>query len=204
MRIIGLTGGIASGKSTVSRLLREAHGAVILDADAAAYEVAEPEAPLWRAYVERYGRERVLRPDGTLDREAVADIVFRDASERTWMDETAHPMIKRALLARLEECRAAGEKTVVLDVPLLYEAGWENIADEVWVVYLDRETQLRRLMERNGLSEDAARARMASQMSLEEKKRRADVVIDNGGTREETAAQVKAAFEKRTGKEAEK
>ena len=201
MRIIGLTGGIASGKSTVSDLLQKTYGAAILDADAAAYEIAEPEAPLWRAFVNRYGKERVLCPDGTLDREAVAEIVFRDAAEKAWMDGTAHPLIQRALLARMEACRAAGKETVVLDVPLLYEAGWENIAGEVWVVYVDEATQLRRLMKRNGLSADAARARIASQMPLEEKKRRADVLINNGGTREETAAQVKAAFEGKQAKQ---
>lgn len=201
MRVIGLTGGIASGKSTVSGLLKKEYGAVILDADEAARAIAEPEAPLWRAYVERYGKERVLRPDGTLDREAVAEIVFHDAEEKAWMDKTAHPLIQRALTEQMEACRTAGEKAVVLDVPLLYEVGWEKLAGEVWVVYVDEATQLQRLMKRNALSEDEARARIASQMSMKEKKRRADVVIDNGGTREETAAQVRAAFEGRLSKE---
>lgn len=167
-----------------------------MDADAAAYEIAEPEAPLWRAFVERYGKARVLRPDGALDRAAVADIVFRDAAEKAWMDGTAHPLIKQALLERLDACRSAGKETVVLDVPLLYEAGWDKLVGEVWVVYVDGETQLRRLIKRNALSEEAARARIASQMPMDEKKRRADVVIDNGGTREATAAQVRAAFER--------
>ena len=146
MRVIGLTGGIASGKSTVSGLLKKEYGAVILDADEAARAIAEPEAPLWRAYVERYGKERVLRPDRTLDREAVAEIVFHDAQEKAWMDGTAHPLIQQALAEQMEACRAAGEKTAVLDVPLLYEVGWEKLAGEDWVVYVDAETQLQRLM----------------------------------------------------------
>lgn len=198
MKVIGLTGGIASGKSTVSNLLREQYGAVVLDADKVAREIAEPGEPLWEAFVSRYGKERVLRADGTLDREAIAEIVFHDASERAWMDGAAHPLIERRMIERLDECRVLGKKLVVLDVPLLYEAGWEKIPDEVWVVFVDQKTQLKRLMHRNGLSETLARERIASQMPMEEKKLRADVVIDNNGTREETVAQVKAAFIRRT------
>ena len=196
MRVIGLTGGIASGKSTVSNTLRDDYGAVILDADVAAREIAEPGAPLWTAFVARYGEERVLLPDGTLDRGAIGEIVFHNETERIWMDSAAHPLIKRRLMERLDECRAAGEALVVLDVPLLFEAGWEDIPDEVWVVSVDGETQLRRLIERNALPEKLARERIASQMPLEEKVRRADVVIDNNGTREATVEQVKAALER--------
>ena len=115
------------------------------------------------------------------------------------MDGVAHPLIKRRMLERLDECKAAGKKLVVLDVPLLYEAGWEKIPDEVWVVYVGPKTQMKRLMHRNGLSADLARERIASQMPMEEKRLRADVVIDNNGTREETVAQVKAAFVRRAG-----
>ncbi len=199
MKVIGLTGGIASGKSTVSGFLREQYGAVVLDADEVAREIAEPRKPLWEAFVLRYGKERVLLADETLDREAIAEIVFHDASERIWMDGVAHPLIKRRMLERLDECKAAGKKLVVLDVPLLYEAGWEKIPDEVWVVYVGPKTQMKRLMHRNGLSADLARERIASQMPMEEKRLRADVVIDNNGTREETVAQVKAAFVRRAG-----
>lgn len=190
MRVIGLTGGIASGKSTVSGLLREQYGAVILDADEVAREIAEPGEPLWEAFVSRYGKDRVLCSDGTLNREAIAAIVFHDASERIWMDGTAHPLIKQRMLDRLAECKRAGEQLVVLDVPLLYEAGWDKIPDEVWVVFVERKTQLQRLMHRNNLSETLAQERIASQLPMEEKRRRADVVIDNNGTREETVSQV--------------
>ena len=199
MKVIGLTGGIASGKSTVSGLLREQYGAVVLDADEVAREIAEPGEPLWDAFVSRYSKERVLCKDGTLNREAIAEIVFHDSAERIWMDNTAHPLIKQRMLDCLAECRTAGEKIVVLDVPLLYEAGWEKIPDEVWVVYVDKKTQLQRLMHRNKLSETLAQERIASQMSMEEKKSRADVVIDNNGTREETVAQVQEAVLRRTG-----
>lgn len=199
MKVIGLTGGIASGKSTVSGLLREQYGAVVLDADEVAREIAEPFEPLWKAFVSRYGKEHVLCKDGTLDREAIAEIVFHDSAERNWMDDAAHPLIKQRMLDRLAKCKKAGKKLVVLDVPLLYEAGWEKIPDEIWVVYVDPKTQLQRLMHRNKLSETLARERIASQMSMEEKRCRADVVIDNNGTQEETAAQVQAAVIQRMG-----
>ncbi len=194
MRIIGLTGGIASGKSTVSGQLREEFGAEILDADAVAYALSEPEQPMWNAFVSRYGKTRALRSDGNLDREAIAGIVFRDEAERNWMDGTMHPMIRTEMLSQLSACKAAGKSVVVLDVPLLYEVGWESLAGEVWVVYIDKETQLRRLMARNGITEDMARDRIASQMSMEDKKCRADVVIDNRGTLDETRLQVRKAF----------
>ena len=200
MRVIGLTGGIASGKSTVSSQLREEYGAVVLDADATAHEIAEPGAPLWEAFVSRYGKNRVLDADGALDREAVAEIVFRNPEERAWMDSMAHPLIRQKILERLDSFKTAEKATVVLDVPLLFEAGWDTIPNEIWVVYVDENTQLRRLMQRNALSERLARERIASQMSIEEKKRRADVVIDNSGTRENTAAQVRAAFARHIGK----
>ncbi len=199
MKVIGLTGGIASGKSTVSDLLRKQYGAVVLDADEVAHEIAGPGEPLWEAFVSRYGKERVLCADGTLNREAIAEIVFHDVSERIWMDSAAHPLIKQRMLDRLAECKRAGEKLVVLDVPLMYEAGWDKIPDEIWVVYVDQQTQLQRLMHRNKLSETLARERIAAQMPMEEKRRLADVVIDNNGTEEETVAQVQETVIQRTG-----
>ncbi len=194
MKVIGLTGGIASGKSTVSRHLKKAHGLPVLDADAAAYRLAEPEGPMWEAFVERYGKERALLADGRLDRAAIGEIVFRDAAERDWMNDMSHPLIRAELLRQLGKCRAYGVKAAVLDVPLLYEVGWENMADEVWVVYVDAAAQLHRLMVRNKLSEATARERMAAQMPLYEKRRRADVVIDNNGTVRETRAQADRAL----------
>ena len=194
MRVIGLTGGIACGKSTVSHQLSEEYGAMILDADVVAYQLAEPGNMLWSAFIGRYGKERVSRCDGTLNRSAVAEIVFQNPEEKRWMDTTAHPMIRQRLLDELDYCKAQGKQVVVLDVPLLFEVGWETLPTEVWVVYVKAEIQLRRLMERNGISEEMARARIAAQMSLEEKKKRADVVIDNSGSREETMMQVREAF----------
>ncbi|WP_462331541.1 dephospho-CoA kinase [Schwartzia sp. (in: firmicutes)] len=196
MHVIGLTGGIASGKSTVSCRLHDLYGAEILDADAAAYRISEPDAPLWRLFVERYGKEKALLGDGTLNRAAIGEIVFANPEERKWLDSVSHPLVKEEILKQLEECKRKGVSTVVLDTPLLYEAGWETLADCVWVVYVSPETQMKRLMERNHLTEQLARDRIASQMPLSEKKARADVVIDNDGDIESTYAQIDAAWQK--------
>jgi len=198
MRIIGLTGGIASGKSTVSNMLREL-GAAVVDTDALARAVVEPGRPAWEEIVAWLGQD-VLQADGTLDRRKVADIVFADAAARAKLEGITHPRIGAAAREALATAERAGARVAVLDVPLLYEAGWEAMADEVWVVYVDEETQRRRLMARDGLTAGQAAARMAAQMSLAEKARRADVVIDNGGSLGETAAQVAAAWRRATEK----
>ena len=185
MRIIGLTGGIACGKSTVSRALR-ALGAAIIDADALAHELSQPGQPIFNAYVERFGRELVTA-GGTLDRAAIAARVFADPAVRAEVDAIAHPLIRTAAEERLRAARAAGKKAAVLDVPLLFEAGWDVLADEVWVVALPAEEQLARLLTRDkSMSEGEARARISAQMSLAEKGARADIVIDNSGTPGET------------------
>ncbi len=185
MRIIGLTGGIACGKSTVSRALR-ALGAAIIDADALAHELSQPEQPIFNAYVERFGRE-IVTAGGTLDRAAIAARVFADPAVRAEVDAIAHPLIRTAAEERLRVTRAEGKKAAVLDVPLLFEAGWDVLADEVWVVALPAEEQLARLLARDkSMSEGEARARISAQMPLAEKCARADIVIDNSGTVKET------------------
>ena len=182
MKIIGLTGGIASGKSTVSRLLAE-HGYAVIDADRIAWQLAEPDNFLWQAYYDR-----------TLNRQAVASVVFQNPAEKQWMDSAAHPMIKAEIQRNLARLIAAGRDVVFLDVPLLYEAGWEYMADTVWVVYADEANQLRRLCQRNGFSEAEAQRRIGAQLPMSEKKRRADVVIDNNGSLEDLSRQVHKLF----------
>lgn len=195
MYVIGLTGGIACGKSTVAKRLREKYQAPLLDTDRIAWDMSAPGEPLWQSYVDRYGREKALLPDGQLDRAAIGKIVFSQPEERIWVDRMSHPLIKEEVRRRLECCREAGQRVAVVDVPLLFEAGWEPLADEIWVVYVDEATQLARLIERNQLPEALARQRIASQMPLAEKKRRAGVVIDNTGGLEATLAQVDAAWD---------
>ena len=184
MKIIGLTGGIACGKSTVSTELR-AHGAAIIDADALAHELSQPHQPIYNAYVERFGRE-IVTADGMLDRVAIARRVFADPAVRAEVDAIAHPLIRMAAEERLRVARDENKRAAVLDVPLLFEAGWDALADETWVVALPREEQLARLLARDtSMDEGEARARIAAQMPLAEKCARADVIIDNSGTKEE-------------------
>ena len=185
MRIIGLTGGIACGKSTVSKALR-ALGAAIIDADALAHELSQPNQPIFNAYVERFGRE-IVTAGGTLDRATIAARVFSDPAVRAEVDAVTHPLIRTAAEERLCAARAAEKRAAVLDVPLLFEAGWDTLADEVWVVALPAEEQIARLLARDKtMSEGEARARISAQMPLAEKCARADIVIDNSGTVEET------------------
>ena len=192
MKILGLTGGIASGKSTVSRHLRDL-GAAIIDTDRIAYELAMPHRPLWEAYLDHFGTG-ILLPDNTLDRKAIGQKVFRDAMERRWVDDTAHPMIRKTVENQLETCKESGTSVAVLDVPLLFEVGWDSLAESVWVVYVPPAIQLSRLMLRDECDEISARNRIHSQLDMEEKRRRADVVIDNSGTWKETEKQVNDAW----------
>ena len=188
MRIIGLTGGIASGKSSVAALL-ERLGAAVIDADQLAREVVEPGEGALAAIVAAFG-DRVLNGDGTLNRAALGALVFADPEARRTLESITHPAIRRRAEERLERLRQAGTRTAFYVAPLLIEAGIVSRVHEVWVVYLDQETQLQRLMARDGLGREAALARIASQMPMEQKKRLGRVVIDNRGSREDLEAQV--------------
>jgi dephospho-CoA kinase len=182
---IGLTGGIGSGKTTASRLLAE-RGAVIVDADAIAREVVGPGTPGLAAVVEAFGAA-VLGPDGSLDRPALAALVFADPAERRRLDAIVHPLVR----ARATELAAAAPADAVLvnDVPLLAETGQASSYDLVVVVEADPDIRVARLVGR-GLSAEDARARMAAQATDEERRAIADVVLDNSGTPEQLAAQV--------------
>jgi len=188
MRIIGLTGGIASGKSSVAALL-ERLGAAVIDADQLAREVVEPGEEALAAIVAAFGA-RVLNGDGSLNRAALGELVFADPKARRTLESITHPAIRRRAEERLERLRQAGTRTAFYVAPLLIEAGIVSRVHEVWVVYLDQETQLQRLMARDGLGREAALARIASQMPMEQKKRLGRVVIDNRGSREDLEAQV--------------
>lgn len=183
--IIGLTGGIASGKSTVSQRLAEL-GAVIIDGDAIAHRLMEPYQPTWEDIVKEFGQE-ILNPDETIDRTKLGGIVFDDPRRMTALNQITRAGIIETIkndLHRLQKTRP--ESVLVLDVPLLYEAHLDKLVDQVWVVWLDRETQIARLMKRNGYTREEALKRIESQMSLDEKAKRADLIIDNRGSMEET------------------
>ncbi|ACH37685.1 dephospho-coenzyme A kinase [Citrifermentans bemidjiense Bem] len=188
MRIIGLTGGIASGKTSVANLL-ERLGAPVVDADQLAREVVEPGERALAQIAESFGKA-VLNADGSLNRAALGEIVFADPEKRRKLESITHPAIKERAEEKLARLKAAGAKTAFYVAPLLIEAGITSRVHEVWVVYLDHETQLARLMARDGLSREAALSRIASQMPMEEKKRLGRVVIDNRGSREDLEAEV--------------
>ncbi|MEG6584627.1 dephospho-CoA kinase [Dendrosporobacter sp. 1207_IL3150] len=194
MYIIGLTGGIASGKSTVSKMLSEL-GACIIDADKCAHKLMEPYEPAWYAIVNFFG-EDILRPDKTIDRNLLGNKIFNDSEARKSLDSITHPIIKNYIEERISEFVRVGCGILVLDVPLLYEVGWQYMVNEVWVVYIERETQIQRLMKRNNLSYEQARARINSQMDLTIKAELADKVIDNSKDINNTKCQVHASWER--------
>ena len=185
---IALTGGIASGKSTVARML-EARGVVIVDSDVLAREVVEPGTEGLAAIVDRFG-DAVLQPDGSLDRARLGSLVFADAQARADLNAIVHPLVRRR--AEQLEASAPAGALVVQVIPLLVEAGLVEGFDHVVVVDVDEAEQLRRLMSRNGFSYDEAMARIRAQTSREERLRVADTVIDSSGSLAETEAQVQA------------
>lgn len=193
---IGLTGGIACGKSTVSRLLAS-RGAIIIDADILAREVVEPGTPGLLEVVRAFGPD-ILHGDGSLNRKELGRLVFEDAGKRKRLEELLHPEIIKLLQERMTEAeRLQPDKLVVGDVPLLYEAQMEDLFQEVMVVAADRDAQLERLMMRSGLSREEAEQRINAQMPLEWKKEWADTVIDNSGTPEETERLVEQYLRKK-------
>jgi len=194
MLLIGLTGGIGSGKSTVSALLAE-RGAVIVDADAITRELQQAGTPVFRAMIERFGAG-IVGADGELDRQAVADIVFNDPEALADLGRIVHPEVG-AEIARRMAAEAATDHVVVLDVPLLVESGRDDLAALV-VVDVDPEVALRRLVDQRGMREDDARSRMARQASREERLAKADHVLDNSGSLEQLERQVDELWERLT------
>ena len=188
-RRIGLTGGIASGKSSVGRLLA-ARGLPLLDADVFAREALAPGSAGAGAVLERYGAG-IRAPGGEIDRAALGQIVFGDGAERQWLEQLVHPLVRARFAAELEELGA--EPLVVLVVPLLFEAGLETLCSEVWLVDCDETQQLQRLVARDGLGEADARARIAAQWPLARKRGLADVVLNNRGGPEQLVAEVEQA-----------
>ncbi|MGE5554233.1 MAG: dephospho-CoA kinase [Betaproteobacteria bacterium] len=190
---LGLTGGLGSGKSRVAQALQEL-GAAVVDADQLAREVVAPGTPGWRAVVEAFGPE-FLSPDGSLDRRKLGRLVFADEPARRRLEGIVHPEVKRLLRERAESLERAGAPVVVLEVPLLFEAGFEGEVDKVVVVDAPEEVRQRRVMARDGLTLNEARQRLAAQLPLREKVGRADYVIDNSGRWEETQRQVEHLWE---------
>jgi len=188
VKIIGLTGGIASGKSLVARNL-ERLGAVVIDADQLAREVVMPGTASYDAIIKKFGKE-IVNADGTINRKALGAIVFVDFTARKHLEQITHPAIRALAENRLAEERQKGTEIVFYMVPLLIEAGIASSVDEVWIVYADEKTQLERLMMRDGIGHDEALQKIAAQMPIDEKLKFGKIIINNTGTREETERQV--------------
>jgi len=189
--VIGLTGGIGSGKSTVARILGEL-GAQVIDADKIAHEVYRPGAEAYAPVVEAFGK-RVVAPDGTIDRRALGGIVFADRAALARLNGLVHPAIAREIQRRIVAAREAGSAPVVVEAAIMVEAGW-RFFDRVWAVIVPRETAIARVVAERGLTPEEVERRMAAQASDDERRRIADVVIENGGTRDELRARVEAAW----------
>jgi dephospho-CoA kinase len=191
VHVFGLTGGIASGKSTVTRMLREL-GAEVLDADVLAREVVEPGTPGLAEVAARF--PGVVGPDGRLDRVKLGARVFSDATERAALNAIIHPRVREAFLEKVQALDARGVARVIYDVPLLIEAGMHTWMEGVAVVWVPRDVQKARLMSRDGLDAASAEARLAAQLPLDEKRAHATWLIDNSGDLASTRAQVEATW----------
>ena len=191
MKVLGLTGGIGSGKSMVASMFARL-GADVIDADQLARDVVEPGEPALDEIATAFGRD-ILLPDGRLDRGKLARIIFADPVARGKLNAITHLRIRERMDAEIA-ARRSRPGILIVDIPLLYENERTGTVEAVIVVWVDPETQLRRLLERDSLTEEEARQRIAAQMPLDEKRARADAVIDNSGSRESTQRQVEAIY----------
>jgi dephospho-CoA kinase len=183
--VAGLTGGIATGKSTVAKIFEDA-GAIIIDADKIARDVVGKGRPAYHEIVKQFGRE-VLLPDGEINRGYLADIIFNDSDKKKALNRIVHPFVLQAMAEKLEQLeKDTPDAVVILDVPLLIESGMHKDMSDVIVVYAPEHVQIKRLMARNNISETDALSRISSQMPIEEKKNLASILIDNSDTKERT------------------
>ena len=194
MKVIGLTGGIGSGKSTVSQVLAEL-GAVILDADKVGHEVFKPNTEAWHEVVAAFGKQ-ILTPSGEIDRKKLGEIVFSKPESLSRLNQIMHPRMYGMVKAQIEEYRRQGVAVVVLEAVVLIEANWTSLVDEVWVTVAPQAMVLKRLKEQRGLEEEQTLARIRSQLSSEERIKHADVVINNDCSLDELRAKVRELWER--------
>lgn len=193
VRIIGITGGIASGKSTVTEFLRQ-QGYQVIDADQVVHELQEPGGRLYQALLSTFG-PAILQEDGRLDRPKLGAMIFGNPELLAQSSQIQNQIIREDLAGR-RDLLAETESIFFMDLPLLFELQYEDWFDHIWLVDVTEETQLSRLMTRNSLSQEEAEKRIAAQLSLREKRKRADVLIDNNGSIEETQQQLRDALQK--------
>ena len=188
MRVIGLTGGIGSGKSTVSQVLA-VMGAMVIDADTVGHQAYQPGTETWKDVVAAFG-EGVVAADGSIDRKKLGAIVFGETGALERLNWIVHPRMYDMMAEQIEEYRRQGVKVVVLDAAILIEANWTPLVDEVWLTVASESTVVQRVKERTGLPEEQIRSRIRSQLSNEERKKHASVVINNDGSLDELRAKV--------------
>ena len=193
VRIIGITGGIASGKSTVTEFLRQ-QGYQVIDADQVVHELQEPDGRLYQALLSAFG-SAILQEDGRLDRPKLGAMIFGNPELLAQSSQIQNQIIREELAHR-RDLLAETEDIFFMDLPLLFELGYESWFDQIWLVDVTEETQLSRLMTRNALSQEEAEKRIAAQLSLQEKRNRADVLIDNNGPLEHTQEQLRDTLQK--------
>ena len=191
-RIIGITGGIASGKSTVTNFLRK-QGFQVVDADAVVHQLQKPDGRLFQALVQHFGQEIILE-NGELNRPILASLIFSNPEEQEWSKQIQGEIIREEL-AVLRDQLAQTEEIFFMDIPLLFEQAYSAWFDETWLVYVDRNIQVERLMKRNHLSQNEAKSRLAAQWPLEEKKDLASHVLDNNGNQDPLLTQVRILLE---------
>lgn len=191
--IIGLTGSIASGKSTISQLLED-KGFHIIDADLVARKVVEPGTSTLIEISKQFGNE-VIHPDGTLNREALGTLIFHNPSKRKQLNELMHPAIRQEMLAQRDQLKKQGMETIIMDIPLLFESKLQHFVEKILVVSVTEDIQLERLIKRNSLSEEEAKVRISSQLPVSEKEKAADAVIYNNGSIEESKIQLERILE---------
>lgn len=192
-KIIGITGGIASGKSTVTNFLSQ-RGFQVVDADALVHQLQKPGGRLYQVLVNHFGQD-IVSKNGALNRPLLANLIFSNSKEREWSKRTQGEIIREEL-ASLRDNLAQQESIFFMDIPLLFEQDYSSWFDETWLVYVDRDVQLKRLMKRDQLSKELAEARLSAQWPLEEKKGLASQVIDNNGSQDQLLAQVNSLLER--------
>ena len=193
MKVIGLTGGIGSGKSTVSQLLAEL-GAVIIDADKVGHEAFRPDTTAWREVVATFDKQ-IITADGTIDRDKLGAIVFGNSEARARLNQIMHPRIYDTVKAQLDEYRGQGITLAVLEAPLLLEAGWTSLVNKIWVTTAPEATVLKRLRERTGLSKPESLARIRSQLPSEERTKQANVTINTDCNLDELKVRIRKLWQ---------
>ncbi len=193
MYVIGLTGGIGSGKTTVARALEE-RGATVLSADLTGHEVYQPGRPAWQEIVDAFGRE-IVAADGAIDRKKLGAVVFSDPKQLARLNAITHPRIKELMREELDDLRRQGASVVVVEAALLFDAGWDDLADEVWVTVIPAAVAAQRVSERSGLAVDEVLRRIAAQMTNEQRIARSQVVIDTDCDLAGTERQVNEQWE---------